>query len=473
MRMTITLLICQIIFFSYALWLGAYLLARNPFNPRLSLTGGGLGAYALAVGLHILSAYTPDLALAQSLLRWQGPFLFLPALFWVGAMIYLLPDDLSLRPSLIRGWLYGLVPGVFFFYLLHISLNPTFPGFAVSDLSPVTWSYLLLVASILLPLLAVLGLLFYHFRLLKPKKPLAVILVATLFFGLGAGLLLLPVFNWLSRTWGVLGIGLDLILLGLIIAVLDAFDEGEALLPDFFRAFDAALFSTLMFAGLVSLVMVFGTGITFPMLILLLAIIAAAILQQTFLDQFETWLDKVAFVSLPQLQQARAELRVTSKTLPKINNTLHPNDLSEAEFARLTRRALSHFGDLSRLATSPLTRLPVVEANLAGRDAPNDTLERAAELKSLLTESIERLKPRDKGDFGTSDEWRYYNALYFPYVVGLKPYSRRTSHNGLNSVAQQALDWFRTAVPERTLYNWQTTAAKLVAQDLRERQGVN
>ena len=31
-------------------------------------------------------------------------------------------------------------------------------------------------------------------------------------------------------------------------------------------------------------------------------------------------------------------------------------------------------------------------------------------------------------------------------------------------------DWiFRAAVPERTLYNWQTTAARLVAQDLRER----
>jgi oxygen-independent coproporphyrinogen-3 oxidase len=35
--------------------------------------------------------------------------------------------------------------------------------------------------------------------------------------------------------------------------------------------------------------------------------------------------------------------------------------------------------------------------------------------------------------------------------------------------ARAALEWFRTAVPERTLYNWQTAAARLVARDLRER----
>ena len=38
------------------------------------------------------------------------------------------------------------------------------------------------------------------------------------------------------------------------------------------------------------------------------------------------------------------------------------------------------------------------------------------------------------------------------------------------------LDWFRTQVPQRTLYNWQNAAAALVARDLRERSrrvGVN
>ena len=52
--------------------------------------------------------------------------------------------------------------------------------------------------------------------------------------------------------------------------------------------------------------------------------------------------------------------------------------------------------------------------------------------------------------------------------MGLKPYSRRAEHNGLDSSAQEALDWFRTYIPERTLYNWQNSAAKLIAQHLRE-----
>lgn len=34
---------------------------------------------------------------------------------------------------------------------------------------------------------------------------------------------------------------------------------------------------------------------------------------------------------------------------------------------------------------------------------------------------------------------------------------------------QEVLDWFRSQVPERTLYNWQNTAARLVAKDLFER----
>ncbi len=107
----------------------------------------------------------------------------------------------------------------------------------------------------------------------------------------------------------------------------------------------------------------------------------------------------------------------------------------------------------------------------APRGDGDDALERAAELKALLAESIARLKPRRGpsgcGDFGASDEWRYYNALYFPYVVGLKPYSRRAGPDRLDPAARQVLEWFRANVPERTLRNWQNAAAKLVARDLR------
>jgi hypothetical protein len=190
---------------------------------------------------------------------------------------------------------------------------------------------------------------------------------------------------------------------------------------------------------------------------------------QTLSDPLQAALDRIAFAGFPQLRQTRADLRAAANALPRVNQALDLQTLDAEEFARLTRRALSHFGDLPRLAANPLTRLPIVDARLAERGVESDTLERAAELKTLLAESIDRLKPHDKGDFGTSDEWRYYNALYFPYVVGLKPYSRRADHDNLGPAAQEALEWFRTYVPERTFYNWQTAAARLVAQDLREK----
>ena len=130
-------------------------------------------------------------------------------------------------------------------------------------------------------------------------------------------------------------------------------------------------------------------------------------------------------------------------------------------------------GKISRTITGSFwypntVRLSLIEARLGRQAATDSTLERAAELKALLAESIERLKPRDQGDFGTADEWRHFNALYYPYVAGLKPYSRRASYDDLDPPLRDALDWFQSQVPERTLHNWQNAAAELVAQDVRE-----
>jgi hypothetical protein len=112
--------------------------------------------------------------------------------------------------------------------------------------------------------------------------------------------------------------------------------------------------------------------------------------------------------------------------------------------------------------------MTLIDRRLADRGVADNTLERAAELKKVLSESIELLKPRDGNEYGTSDAWRHYNALYYPYVAGLKPYSLRADYPALDPPAQITLDWFQTKVPERTLYNWQNAASKLVAQDIRE-----
>jgi hypothetical protein len=265
-----------------------------------------------------------------------------------------------------------------------------------------------------------------------------------------------------------LGMGVDLALLGLAVAFVDAFEEGQQLRYDLLRSLIASTCAALLFGGQVGLVALLSGSSTPAGLMdaLLFGSIAGAIVFQTLAAPWQALLDRVAFRNNPALQQARAELQTNAAALPLLEDTPALASIDEAEFVRLTRRALSHYGDLSRLASSPLTQLPIIRQRLTNRQAADQPLERAAELKSILAERIARLKPRD-GTFGTTDEWRHYNALYFPYVLGIKPYSRRNEITTLDPTAQQAWEWLATHVPERTLYNWQQAAAKLIASDLR------
>lgn len=464
----------DILIFGLALWLGLYLVNRDFSSTRLRFAGLGLVAYALGWGCTILSDYAPTAALTLNITRWGWSLFFLPAIFWTGAIIHLLPEDAPLQARLVALWRYALLPLVVVGYLLSISTNLLFD--ATTSALRLGPGYFLLSIAVLLSLLIALLLAWRTLRSTHPKKAYGVLLAVLLFFALSTGLLLfIPI--WLPRPFALLLISFDLLLLGFTIAILDAFDQGEALLPDMFRSFDFSCGTVLLFGGQVVLVMLLGTGLTFPMLVLLLAVVATSIAIQTFSKLVGRQVDKVAFAMLPQarradLQNARSELREVADALPRAKPDIVAETLDEGEFTRLTRRALSHFGDLARLSSSPLTHLPLVEARLTKRGAQDDALERAAELKALLMESITRLKPRNQGDFGTSDEWRYYNALYFPYVAGLKPYSSRAQHTQLDPVAQKALEWFRSTVPERTLHNWQTAATKLVAQDLRAKSDV-
>jgi hypothetical protein len=447
------LLVIQILVFGFAIWFGFFLLARDFYKAGLRFAGLGLAAYALGLGLDVL---TPYAAQPEIWLRWRWPLLFVPALCWFGATLYLLPET---NPQLELFANLGLIPAILFLYgvafITDLPINVNQPGY---------WVFAFCVALLLIWAIYI-G--WQTSRSGIPRKPFAWFIVGTLFFGLGMGLLLLPIGLFPAEIM-LLAIGGDLVVLGLVIVALDAFDEGEALLPDFIRSFGFSFFAALLFGGQVALAMILGEGITFPLLTLLLIIITSAVATQTFSDPIQTLLDHVIFARFARLRQARAELRAASSALPRVNESLDLDILDEAEFARLTRRALSHFGDLQRLASSPLTRLAIIEARLTERGDDGNTLERAAELKALLTEGIARLKPRDKGNFGTSDEWRYYNALYFPYVVGLKPYSLNSDHDNIDAASQAALEWFRAYVPERTLHNWQNAGAKLIAKDLRE-----
>ena len=294
----------------------------------------------------------------------------------------------------------------------------------------------------------------------SPKRLNPLFKLFTLFLGCSYALLLvIPMFG---NIW-VLIISADLLMLGAIIAVWDAIDAGESLLPDMLRSFTVSGLGIFVMVGQVIIIV---PTITETGLLLILTIITTIILVVTFITPIQTILDNVIFSRFPNIRQQRQQLR-TAETIA-IRRVENPMLDDETEFIRYIRRALSHYGDLTKLATNPLTHLPIIQTRLAQRQAHDDTLERAKELKSLLSESIMRLKPNG-ADFGTSDEWRHYNAVYFPYVRGLKPYSLRVMVDDLPATERDVLVWFRSQVPERTLYNWQNAAAMLIAQDLRER----
>jgi hypothetical protein len=463
------LLALDSLFFGFTLWLGLYLINRDFSNTHLRFAGLGLLSFALGWGCSILKSYAPTPAFATTLANISWPLFVFPSLFWTGALIYLLSEDMPFRTHLTSLWSYGLFPVATLCLLLSVATNLFFHFTNIAPRAGFT-SFILSTLS-LIPLLVVLFLTWQSLRSLQPMGAVVVLVASLLFLLLVTALFLLPLEGLLSN-WLLLLLGIDLLSLGCTAAIVDAFDQGEALIPDIFRSFDFSFGTVLLFGGQVVIVMILATGVTFPMLVLLLAIIATSIAMQTFSHTFGELLEKLAFAQFPQLRKASAELRTAATILPRVNQALNFQQLDEVEFARYTRRALRHFGDLSHLATNPLTFLPLIERRLAKRGTNIDAIGRAVELKALLTESITRLKPQNGNDFGTSAEWRYYNAVYFPYNVGLKPYSRRTQHINLDPAAKQALEWFRIQVPERTLHNWQTAATKLVAQDLRDKQSL-
>jgi hypothetical protein len=405
----------QLLLFGFTLWLGAYLIARNSGKITVHLTGWGLLAYALALALQII--------FDQFILI----ILLLPALLWIGAALHLLPEENQARSILIRIWLVMFIP-----LAILTQLNAWFAAFII------------LALAVCAGMVAKLALSIYRTQY---KNTFALLAVITLFVTLSAGLLILPL-NWIPLSWAMALLGCDLIFLGLTLTAWDAFEEGESIRAHLVRSF----ISSLYYAGaLVLITSLFSSNTT-----LLVLLVTFAILTQTFSSTIQSILDSL---TLPRgLNDERRILRQTADALPLLS-ALEPDSVSEEQFTRLTRRALSHLGDLPKLATNPLVNLP----HLPG----TNPLDRAHALKSLLTKSLEKLKPQSSSNFGSTDEWRYYNALYFPYVAGLKLYNHRADHTSLDEASRAALDWFQTSVPERTLHNWQNTAAKLIAEDIR------
>ena len=442
--------------FTLSGWLGLYLLARDPRKPVLALAAIGLCGFALVVALDAVR--TAGVAHSGLLSRVEIYLVAVPGVAWFAVLVELSrPCDhwrTRTREVLLVGGVGALTV-----------LGATMAGSVDGPLRP---GHVLMFAAISISTLGAMVA-----ALMRPAQPVpvaGVVVVATLFFALGNAILIIPlglVPSWLALA----STGFDVLLLGVAVALWDAFDEGQALRADMLRSFAGSMAVAVLFGGQA----LAGLAVTrheptaqTALSVLLFTSLAIAITVQVLADPLAGVLDRLAFSKSPTLRADRAALRHTGAALP-LRSADPLFDVDDETFARLTRRALGHYGDLTKLVASPLTALPVIDDRLATRGAPDNPLERANELKAVLADAVGRLKPRDAGDFGTTEQWRHYNSLYFPYVVGVRAYAQNATASGLDPTARQAWQWFVTEVPQRSLHNWQNAAARLIAADLRGR----
>jgi hypothetical protein len=434
--------------FSLSWWLGLYLLARDPRKPVLVLAAIGLTSFATVVALDAVRTQSGSVVLSNI----EVYLVTVPGIAWFAVLL-----ELSRPRDTWRSRASELVA-------VAVVATGALVGAAMAGNvdGPVRMGHWVMFAVISLSSLgamlrAVLG-------PWQPRPVVGYVIVATLFFALGNAIIVIPlgiVPSWLALA----STGFDVVLLGLAVAMWDAFDEGQALRADMLRSFVATGVVVVLFGGQ-ALIGLAVTGPLTALTVLLFTSLAIAISVNVLADPLAGVLDRLAFSRSPALRADRAALRSAGAALP-LRSANPLDDVDEDTFVRLTRRALGHYGDLSKLVASPLTALPAIDERLAARGAPDQPLERANELKALLADRIARLKPRDGGDFGTTEQWRHYNSLYFPYVVGVRAYAQNATAAGLDPVARQAWQWFVTEVPQRSLHNWQNAAARLIAADLR------
>ncbi|MGH3576770.1 MAG: hypothetical protein ACRDU0_04345, partial [Mycobacterium sp.] len=334
--------------FALSWWLGAYLLARDPRKPALVLAAVGLCGFAGVVALDAVRLVAHSGLLSQVEIYLAA----VPGVAWFAVLVELARPCDSWRAR--TGELL-LVGGVAALTLIGAAMAGSVDG-------PLRSGHWVMFAVISLSTLGAMAK-----ALARPAQPIPVaglVVVATLFFALSNAILVIPlglVPSWLALA----STGCDVLALGVAVAVWDAFDEGQALRADMLRSFWGSVAVAVLFGGQV-LIGIALTSQQTALLVLLFTSLAIAIDVQVLADPLAGLLDRLAFSRSPTLRADRATLRRTESALPL--RSADPLDrVDDDTFARLTRRALGHYGDLSKLVASPLTALPSIDERLAAR----------------------------------------------------------------------------------------------------------
>ncbi|MDI6097781.1 hypothetical protein QLQ12_04095 [Actinoplanes sp. NEAU-A12] len=412
--------------FALSWWLACYLIGRDPGRVTLRWAATALVSYALGVAAWAIAPGSPA---AEVLLC-------IPALCVAGAVVALLPLTPAERRPVDRG---ALFLGAAF--LLMLVFLPQ--------------------AGRLVALAPLVGGLILLWRLREQVTPTMLPPALTVMAVLCTAAMVLLLFTESGAVAAIPALGLDLLVIGYLMAVAHAAENGERLRPDLRRSLAAGL-AVLVLAGAPAAATMFLAPGDDTVAVLQFVVLAAGSALAGLAAQVRRLLDRVALADDQTLRSDRSALFLNADALLRRREHRRLNSLGEPEFLRLTRRALTDFGDLNRLARSPLTDLPAVERRLAGRE--DQPRARARELRAVLRESVSAMRP--PGPFGTTEEWRYYNVLQFCCVLGLNPYARRPRVDGMSREARLAVEWFKRYVPADVTKQWQREAAMLVAERL-------
>ncbi|MEW9699454.1 hypothetical protein [Paenibacillus sp. SI8] len=453
------MLFFQLILYGIVCWFGLYMCNRDTRNVKLWFSGLSLVICACGLGAWLLVPFAQEAHQSEVVGKVRDLSLLLPLALWQGVIVSYSSSFDSKRSAAWNIWKYVflslfLISGI----LLMIISNEGLYTIACK---------IIYCATLALCVLFTVGSALATRSQASQKRSLLMFIPLIVHVFTVVFVLFLRDDSW--KGWSQVGSGIGLLLFAVHVMVTEIKAQGESWLPDFFRSLDYSVFFTFLFSGQVALAIGWAAGFNFTSLILLQISIAISIAFQVFVYPIRAMLDHIAFITFPKLRHEQTRLRLVESVQVRIDEAAVPDEINEEDLFRYTRRALSNFGDLERLASNPLTQMKWIHHRLQKRGVADEVLERAVELKSVLLESIGQLKPRSDDEFGTTEEWRLYNALYFPYIVGVKPYSLRYSDEHLDNVSRDALEWFRTNVPERTCYNWQNAAARLVALNLKEK----
>ena len=302
------------------------------------------------------------------------------------------------------------------------------------------------------------------------------LVIAALFFLIGAGYLALNELEDAHRDqWpGLLLLLIGLGVAGATVVLRSAVLFGKDLRRDSLHGFVA--YGTVILPALAILTWLvgFGDGRRCLAALLVVATITAA---QALHESLHEGLDLLFFP--PAVRDARAAARAYEQALATPPAGASPALATRKAFDDAVRRAITHLQDPTWLATSSLVQLQAVGKRLAESGQEDNRLDRAAALKEILLELLDGLRPNGRTGGVTSDAYRYYNCLYYPYVQGIsrrrlpalqrRLQERRAQEGSTKSDHERVVDWLLLQ-DDATFYRWQRRASDTLAAALRERE---